>query len=386
MPQVSEISSGATFSRSAEGGTVADQTVRVFRVITDTPGSSVDVQTLCGVRIGNVHPQNPNVYCTSFSVAYDGESRMVLLVTFNYQATPGSNQNKEDQKSQSPEVRPANFTTSTSLIEVPVYSWRRRSSKLNWAGESAAVNAAGDIYEGISQLTGIVNISITQEFSTDPTLHNKYSGYINDEEIALGTLKMPPHTVMFRGVQSQPYAESWGDLFFRGWKATYEFAYKSNKTKIAFVPDILLPDQVTEEEVDLGWDIAVPQSGHNVKAFNPAAPGANDDVFGQPLRHGDAQSSDANMKEYAGVVIPAAGGGPMLPLGIDVGDRVPAMVKVFSYENGNKGCSQARAASPIPLNPNGRPRKESASPKVLVYGYQVQPSINFTTTFGLRLG
>ena len=59
------------------------------------------------------------------------------------------------------------------------------------------------------------------------------------------------------------------------------------------------------------------------------------------------------------------------------------MVKVFEYEDG--GVSQAPSASPIPLNDNGRPRINTANPKVLVYGYQVQPSINLTQTLGLRL-
>lgn len=382
MPQVSEIATGSTFSRSSEGGIAADQTNRVFRVIGDAPGASVDVQTACGVRIGDVHPQNSEVYCTSFDVRYDGDSRIVLLVTFNYAATPSSQQN-QDRNSQPPDIRPGNFTTSTSLIETPVYKWWPRTGVAQWGSETEATNAAGDMYEGIAQLTGMVNIQIVQEFSTDPTTHNQYTGYINDEEITLGTLVMAPHTVMFRGVQSQPYAESWGTLQFRGWKATYEFAYRKNRTKLAFYDS--LTSDATESEVDLGWDIAVPQSGHNVKAFNPQGANTNDDIFGQPLRHGDAQSSDSVMQQFAGVVIPPPNG-YLLPEGVNIGDRMPAMVKVFSYENGNKGCSQARASSPIPLNPNGRPRKESSDPKVIVAGYQVQPSINFTTTLGLRLG
>lgn len=380
MPTVSEISLGSTFERSAERDTVADQSNRVFRVITDVPGASVDVQTLCGVKIGDVHPSNPNIFCSSFGVQYDGDSRVVLLCTFNYRSEAAAS---GDPQNQEPGTRAANWTTSTSLIDTPVYAWRPRLSESEWGATLLpAVNPAGDMYDGIAQLTGMVNISITQEFSTDPTTFNQYSGYINDEEITLGSLVMAPHTVMFRGVQSQPYVETWGNIFFRGWRSTYEFAYKKNQTKIA-VPGPA--NTFTEIPVDLGWDIAVPASGFNVKAFDPNAPNNDDDVFGQPLRHGDAQSADANMRQYAGVVIPPAGGGYLLPASVSAGDRVPAMVKVFSYENGDKGCSQARASSPIPLNPDGRPRKESATPKVLVYGYQVQPSINFTQTLALRL-
>ena len=363
MPQFSEITSGTTFSRSAEAGTVADQTTRVFRVISDAPGAAVDIQTVCGIRIGDVHPQNPNVYCTSFNVAYDGDSRMVLLATFSYQTTPGGGQNQQDPKSQPPEIRPANWSTSTALIESPVYRWRPRSGTNSWAGEEPAMNTAGDIYEGISQLTGMVNISITQEMQTDPTINNQYSGYINDEQITLGSLVMAPHTVMFRGVQSVPYVETYGGLLFRGWKSSYEFAYKRNVTKIN--PYNLVGDAAAID-VDLGWDIAVPVSGHNVIAFAP--PGdANDDPYGQPLKHSQ------------GTIVPTWA----LPVGVSPGDKVAAMVRVFEYENG--GVSQSRASSAVPLNRNGRPRKQTADPKVLVYGYQVQPSINFTTTLNLRL-
>jgi hypothetical protein len=58
------------------------------------------------------------------------------------------------------------------------------------------------------------------------------------------------------------------------------------------------------------------------------------------------------------------------------------MVMVFEYENG--GASQLPSAQPIPINDNGRPRIDTASPKVLVYRYQVQDEIDFSQ-FGLRL-
>ena len=51
------------------------------------------------------------------------------------------------------------------------------------------------------------------------------------------------------------------------------------------------------------------------------------------------------------------------------------MIRVFDYEDG--GTSQVPSASPIPLNDNGRPRIDTADPKVLVYGYAVQPEMNF---------
>lgn len=159
---------------------------------------------------------------------------------------------------------------------------------------------------------------------------------------------------MFRGVQCNPVVESWGSNIYRGWKATYEFVYKKN--------------YAGEELGDIGWDIAIPQTGFNVKAFTPPG-GADDDPFGQPLKH-------ANGK------IGFEGGVPFLPVGIDEDEKVRAMVKVFEYENG--GASQLPSSQPIPINDNGRPRIETASPKVLLYRYQVQPSYDFSL-LNLRL-
>lgn len=356
MPRlVKESSSGTQFNRSMRDGSIADNQDRVFKIILNTPDEVVDIQSACDVRVGDIHPHNTNIICKAFSVRFDGESRVVLICTFNYESSTS-------QDNQAPEVRPANWSTSTSLIETPVYRWRKRGA-FGWQADQAAVNPAGDIYDAATKLTSLVNISIEQFEGNDPTRHNMYGGYINDETMALGSLTMPPHTVMFRGVQSQPHVESWGGMFFRGWKCNYEFAFKLNKTRIA------VPFHAGEEEVDLGWDIAVPQSGFNVKAFTP--PGnPEDEPFGQPLKHGDGRIDFDN-------------GQPVLPINVVDGDKVRAMVRVFSYEDG--GVSQAPSASPVPLNDDGRPRKDTANPKVLVYGYQVQPSVNMTQTLALRL-
>ena len=344
-----------------QDGSVADSQTRVFKIILSQPNEVIDPQTHCDIRVGDQHPINTNIVCKSFDIRFDGESRSVMVVTFNYESS--AHASGQDQNNQPPELRAANWTTSTSLIETPLYNWRPRIGVQQWGGlEIPAVNPAGDIYDAVTRLTSMVNISIEQFSVLDPTRFNLYGGYINENVMTLGSLWMDPHTVMFRGVSSQPHIESWGGEIRRGWKSTYEFAYKRNLTKI------MIPG-ANEQEVSLGWDIAVPQTGFNVSAFTP--PGENDDDrFGQPLKHGNGRIEFDN-------------GDPVLPLNVTDGEKVRAMVKVFEYENG--GVSQAPSASPIPLNDNGRPRKNTANPKVLVYGYQVQPSINLTQTLQLRL-
>jgi hypothetical protein len=292
---------------------------------------------------------------------------MSLLCTFNFRTTPSSDSSSggADPKSQAPDVRPANWTTSTSLVEVPVSVWGKRIvANGGWAAREPAVNPVGDIYDGVTALAPVVTINITQFNATDPTANLQYAGHVNSEAINIGNLRMAPGTVLFRGISYQPVVESWGGLIFRGWTATYEFAYRRNTTKVRVAG--------ADIDADIGWDVAVPVTGFNVRAFDPAAAAADEDEFGQPLQH------------KQGKIVPPL----LLPDGIAAGDRVRAMVKVFEYEDG--GTSQLPSASPVALKLNGRPLKTHdgngnlVNPPI-VFAYQTQPSIDFERTLGLRL-
>lgn len=361
MPKaVTEITAGNQFTRSGGTGTGNDNNDRVFRIILNSPTEVFNPETDPDVntKIGDKHPVN-DVYCTSYGVRFEGDIRLVMLCTMQYGAAAGSISAGNDPNSQPPEVRPANWTTNTSLVEQPVYRWRKRTDITQWAAETSAENSAGDIYEAVSQLTPIVNISITQSETLDPTKHNLHAGKVNSEVIVLGSLTMNPHTVMFRGVSNTPVVENWGGVTLRRWQCTYEFAYKPNVTSIVLggIPT----------EVELGWDIAVPQTGYNVICFTPVPGAASQDSWGQPLKHAMGK-----------VVIPLS-----VPEALASGDKARAMVRVADVEN--RGLSQAPSASPIALNDDGTARLDTANPKVLVYGYAVQPELNLTQTLQLRL-
>jgi hypothetical protein len=361
---VSEITDGVGFSRSSENGTIADEQPRVFRVILSQPGELFDIQQECGVYIGDELRPGAGIYCTSFDARFEGSSRLVLLCTFQFRTTPSasSSAGAQDPKSQSPDVRPANWTIGSSLYEIPLRSFfAKRTGAQSWAAGGAAKNSAGDMYDGVTAFDALVTISIQQFEASDPTKYARHVGAINKETITLGSLSMPPHTVMFRGLSCQPTVESWGSLVYRGWNCTYEFAYKANDTSIHIGTDGAGGYQLME----LGWDIALPQTGFNVKAFAPPGDAAKDEVTGQPLKHkaGKIDSPEA------------------LPDGVAAGKRVRGMIEVFEYEDG--GRSQLPCAQPIALNDNGRPRKSDLGP--LVYGYQVHRDINITSTLGLRL-
>lgn len=324
MPSIiKEIPQGAQFSRSRESGQVADSQTRVFRIVLSQIGEVVDLQSACGVYIGDKHPYNANIYCTSFSGAFDGESRMVILATFQYGTTPAVD---GDGSEDPPDVRPPNISYSPGLIEYPVDLWAELSGG-NLGNYHRPINPAGDPYDGVVTLVPVTTITITQFEFSDLAVKNHHAGEVNDSTVAIGSLTCRPYTLMFRGVSCTPAVESYGSNLYRGYQCAFEFMYKQTD-----------------------WSMKVPLSGFNVVCFNPTAPAANQDPWGQPLKH-----------DLGKVVT-----NPGLALfdGLNVNDRARAMVKVFAYSNG--GASQVPSAQPIPLNLDGTARK--ITPGVLPEG------------------
>jgi hypothetical protein len=365
MPKmVKEITQGVTFEFSSEQQGFAASTPRVFRIIKNTPDEYINLPVVCNVRIGGEHPRESGLFCFSYTGAYDGDSRMVVLATFNYRISVSqrSSEGGPDPKQSPPEARPANWYCTTSLVEAPVHSWQRVNSAngATLMAVSPLENPAGDLYDNASTVVPIVSIFIEQFEATDPTRHVLHAGKTNLTVMQLGSLSIPRRCLMFRGVQTKPVAETWGDSTRRGWSCTYEFLFKKN-TASAYVGGLYV-------QQDVGWDILQPLSGFNVKAFAPPGNNVDQYVYGQPL-----QQEDPDTGEIANP--------PALPPGINVGDKVRGMVKIA----GKNLVRQIPCAQPIPLNEDGTPRIEFATPKVLVHRYKVTEEINFTTTFGLRL-
>lgn len=360
MPKlISEISSGQQFQRSSENGrNLTDSQTRVFRILLKEPGEAVNVQDAVGIRVGDRHPANENVFCVSWDAKFDGDSRTVILATFNYQSTPASQ--GKDKNEQDPETRPANWSTSVSLIEVPVRTWRPVNGDGNLQQPEPATNPAGDLYEGIWRYEPIVTISIEQYVKSDPTKHVIWAGHVNAEQIRLGSLTMPPGSVLFKGLQTRPTVETWGDFIYRGWTASYEFAYRANTVEMLSYGGVTF-------DADIGWDVAVPQTGFNVRCFlnTPSVEKA-----GMPLKH-------------AGGKIENWPDGVSLPDNVVSGQKARAMVLVHEYENG--GASQLPSAQPIALNDDGSPRSVTAEPKVWVKRYRTLKTLDFTQTLKLRL-
>lgn len=375
MPKfVAEIAPGREFQFTGKPGELAMSSNRIFRIIRNDPTENINIPVACGVYIGDRHPALPGLFCTNFSAQTEGDGRMVILATFNYEiqspvsGTDGSQVGDDGAGSspgrleEPPPLRPANWSVSSAMMEVPAYSWQEVTSQDGATGNpEPAANPAGDMYDGVTRLEPVVTISVEQFEFTDPTRHVLHVGKTNLNVINLGTLNCPRRTVMLRSVQSRAATEQFGPSTYRGWNVSYEFAFRRNSVEaLSFGDD-------HDWRSDVGWDIAVPQSGINVKAFNPAGAGADKDPYGQPLKHTEYKIQE-----------PLA-----LPDGVAAGEKVRGMIRVHEYEKG--GVSQSPCGQPIPLNDDGTPRSSTANPKVIVRRYCVTEEIDFKAVLNLRL-
>lgn len=371
MPKmVSEIPAGRDFQFSGKEQELAVTTNRIFRIIRLSPDEFIDLPVVCNIRVGDAHP-NPQLSllrCTNYEAQVEGEGRMVILATFTYelqnpyggedggQGSGGSGGRLE----LNPEIRWAEWSVSSSLMEMPAYTWQNVTAIDGSYGSAVpAANPAGDRYDGVTKTEPVVTISISQFERRDPTRYLEHLGKTNQNQLNIGSLICQRRSLMFKDLQFKSAGEQYGALLYRGYDVTYQFVYRRNHTKGISIGGV-------RQDMNMGWDIAVPQTGINVLAFTPPGDSNIDDPFGQPLKH-------------AGGKIGLVGGLPVLPQGVTDGDKVKAMVKVFEYEDG--GASQSPSAQPVALNDNGRPRKITATPPVLVKQYKVTDEADFSQIF-----
>lgn len=276
MPKlVKELPQGKAFGRSAEGGTLADTATRVWKIVLNTPSESFDLSSAIGVQIGDALDSVNQIPCVSIDVKGDGESRMVRIVTVQYRSSPmvegEGGTGLPDPMLVMPDIRPANFSTSTSLYEAPAYYFKKIGRDVAF---KPACNALGDMMDGITQMLPVTTIRVTQFQYLPGTVFAEHCGKINLETMNLGSfLTCSPNTVLFRGVEAQPHVETFGIAVYRGFMNSYEFAYRPNRVEVPNIP-----------AEDFGWDMVIPHTGFNVKAFTPSST-TDREVFAQPLKH-----------------------------------------------------------------------------------------------------
>lgn len=358
MPRsFTELSQGQAYSRDVDTAASADSAERNFRVILSSASETYSPQALCGIHVGDPHPQNPYLTCSGFDAKFEGDSRLVNIITFKYAANPG----QQDTKQQSPDVRPPLWSTSTSLAESPLVVWKRRTSDTASVGTwTAPINPAGDRYEGVSRLVPTTTISIEQYEAADPTKNIKYVGRVNSATIVLGSLSMPPRSLMFRGLQSKPHVEPFGDLVWRGWLCTYEFAFRDNVATYY--------NGTAEVRDSIGWDIT-----QIVEGFN---------IINTGLGAADVDQGALSYKiDEDNRITPNWAGRQLFQTG-----KCRAMVRVAAPDrDGTKPVSQRPSALPVALNGDGSPRDVSSTdPPVLVYRYQIYEECDFKAVLRLR--
>ena len=349
-----ELAQGNTFTRSSEGGASVDSAQRQFKVILNSPDEAWEVDAYLGINVGTPYSDNNPVPCVSWEARADGDSRMVKIVTFRYRSTPGgvdgsggggvSSGPGPDPRLRSPEVRPALYSLSSSLQEVPAVGGAMLVGG-GYLDQPAFKNSAGDLLEGLTKLEPVVTLQITQYSYTDQSGLLQYTGSVNSDQFAFSGHTVPIHCCMFQSLNASPYVESG----FRGFQLDFQFAFRWN-----FCPGVQY-----NGNNPLGWDQPIVDAGYNIINTGLGAADVEEEHLLCKLDDDDS----GFLKQ------PLELGGQ--------GSKVRAQIPAASDASGRP--RQHAAASPVLLNTNGTPRNRSLDP--IVWRMQTQPAIVFGNNF-----
>jgi hypothetical protein len=349
MATAVQLSQGNEFARSSEGGRTVDSATRVYKVLLDSPGEAWDIPATIGVGIGDQYSDDNPIPCVSFEARADGESRLVRIVTVRYRASPGfASDGVSDPRTEAPAQRPAVWSMSTSLQEIAAWAGLAKTGG-SWAW-SPSTNPAGDIVDGITRLEPVVTINIDQYSQLDGSSFMGYVGFVNSDTCTFSSLTMLPHCCMLQGISSTPVVEQFKFGMFRGFKITFSFGVRSHWTLTRYGTE------------PIGWDIAVPQAGHNIINTGFGSSDVDEDTLN--LEHADYTTKVLEPRQLASGTS---------------GKKVRAAVLISNP--GGPGAYQRPATMPVPLNDNGSPRSRTADPKVLINRICLQPEMAFGTNF-----
>jgi hypothetical protein len=347
MPKlVSELAQGKSFSRSSDGGALADQATRSWKILLNSPNESFVISDAVGVNIGDPLGSANPIPCVSLDVKADGESRLVRIVTAQYRTTAGIG--STDPGTQTPTQRPALYSMTTSQTEIAAWGGAPVTGGVSGAWVPA-VNPVGDLVDGVTRLEPVVNINVDQYSASDMSHFLAYCGYVNSDIFTFSSLSVGIHCCMLQSISSSPVVEQFGDTTFRGFKVTFGFAVRAHWT-------------ITRGGFQaIGWDMAVPQTGFNIKNTGIG----RSDVYLKSLMLQHDPGTGAVVKPYA--------------LVIDTDeDKVKAMIPISSQGG---GWTQRPSAQPVALNDDGTPRSPTMSPPVLINRICIQPEMAFGSNF-----
>lgn len=376
----SELAQGFATGRTKTTGSSGITYTRVFKVLLSSPNEAWDIQATCGVHIGDYYPSDNRVTATSFQDRADGDSRVVRLVTFEYsdKAEAGDSSAENSPQFLPPDVRMANWSTSVSLMEVACLMSSKQTSPGTWTTDATPTNPNGSLYEGMTRLEPVMTVTVEQWEACTPTRHMDHVGKINSVDIvfppgqpsscSVTPMTMKPHTLMFQGLSHKASVESFGNMTYRGWAATYTFNFRKNPASINGGPydgaffGLAGRSQYTE---NIGWDMAVPQVGRDIKNI------------GKGIAEVDQGALHYNISD-TGKILPDWANRSL----VNENMILPALL-LLSCPGG--GSTQRVAASPVALNDNGSPRARDIQCPVIVYRHRVHEEADLVAVLGLRL-
>lgn len=367
-------------SKSSNDGAI--KYTRSWRIVKTSRNEVFDVPTTIGVDVGSLYPGSTNVFCTDVSHQPDGESLMSVIATASY-STPriGPANRPTPDLSIAPGIRPATVTMSASAETID--SQQYILDPLAAAGTPAserglAIQPTGEIISGLKRPATSISFSLVQWESSNPTIKASYAGSVNDDLIYIAGSGFPARSVYLESVAYSPKTETWQGSQYDGWQVTYVFKFRSNVQRVLINIDpatgIAIDDEM--DDVDIGWDQAIPLRGLNCLNTMTTPYPVDQYAFslvkdGEGIRFGDAKANgtDPPTKDegalrlqvrganasawYAGTIFtPLAASGCIDVLSVE-DTVVRAMVSSPTSEG---GFAQSPCSQPIPLNPDGTPR------------------------------
>ncbi len=376
MPKlISEVTSGQSNELTVQQGQASGTRVRAWRVILNAPGEAYSVEGAIGVRVGDLYPGDITMTCSSISERASGDSRVAREITATYKTIDGP----EGTQPEPPDIRPAKFSISSTLIEVPATKWREidvivqggfgAPVTVPLGAEADPINPVGDRYEGVTKTVPLITITIEQ-FDNAPMTGLERSGVVNESEFSFLGWTIYRYNCMLRSINVRPVVEKFGDLTYRGFTRTFEFAVKPT-TVFADEPNDnpFVPGLLKRVEKVGGWIHEQILEGWNCKNDGLGTVGNN-----------AVDDGALSLKHNLNVVVQP------LELATAAGAKVRASVKISSP---NGGWLQRPSGAPVALNSNGTPRDVNvADPKVLTKKYMTHEVMDFGRNFqnlGVRI-
>jgi hypothetical protein len=398
MPQGTSGKTGGT------GGPSAVKYMRKWKLVKDSPTEAYNAPLAVGVDIGSQFPGDIVATCVALDDQPDGESRMVRIITARYETpkntSAGSRENNNDNNL-APDVRPPRIGIDSSFEMAPTNQWIKNPAAATGDQEEiTAFQPNGEIVSGLTKPVRSITFTYTQFNAADPSALATDVGKVNSAAFTIAGVSYPKRTLLLKSVSSKPTVMDWGGQKYAGWTTTVQIAYREN---IQWVIDETLAEPWYNTKTEIGWDMAVPLKGMNVM---------NDDSQYSV----DPNGYNLLNTELEGVVVDAAGPIPyeLGPMGQQLGAfwAGTTFPQKGSYANPDESKSvkkqigkaqvirqtsagtweQADSNEPIPLNPDGTPRRKyvlaldqffNAQQAILAYRRSVYKEFDFAT-IGLR--